>query len=1397
MIHHAPRGKNQGRRLRWLVWASLLALCIGADALSGADAAAAGAVRLMPPYRTRGDAIDDPVQLKSERKAFQAAYEGYRLAAKEYRDEVREFISKEVRQRQQNIASSYQGQTDQLEQQQFDLRRDAIARLEDFIFRHRDHERYTPDVMFRLAELYYEDTIASYNRAQDNFQREVDLYSRGKLLDPPSDSDRDFSRSVALYKYLHWTPEGAKMPTLSGRLEGITLPKRWPTYAMADAAMYLQGYCEYESGDIQKAIATLSALEDHYPQSKYVAEAWLRVGEMYFDDNEFEQAADAYQKAAKRAFETKDHKNYALALYKLGWSNFQLYRYPDAVRWFQKLIEFEDAQSLSKDAKDKKASELDLRKEAIEYLAKSLAEPTWDDDGCDDFGSETSKGACTILDPRLRPRLYVASVLPPKYDDFPNWQKSLQGEALQKVSTALAAREAVRKDLINGRPYVFDILVTYGNTLYDQKEDDYYRQAVQVLGFVVENYPMSREAQDLQRKIIKSVDILAAAAASYQAMLAKHKSGEKVLQPDEVTDATIGLAMALGDQERQVQERRRYLQMFGKDTAWYQKWGADKDLAAQVEDTVSKVRYDFALLNHAQAQQLRIAGDEEGALRKYGEAAREYEILLRSDMESPNAYNLAWTLAEVLYFSGKRCDALRTKERDLLRIKDPKTGEEGNLVPYPDNLAPQVVSACDQMRKSIEYYALVRDWKGQRTRDAEGKPMDFREQAGLSALAASNLVLNARAAYPLSQKDRMETRNLPDIRPSSKQDEEDQKVVENTDGIVRVKPQLLDAGAVDWIQQVDAYVTSNLEMAKDPSTIQKLALQVSELLYKNRQFDPWKEGETPKTPADFWSARKRFWWIIEKYPQSNQAIEAFKNLITTYLLEKDYKEMQRVAAYGEEHGVGEKKLRQDVFKTLHEIELSAIAKDAAGRWDRANARVTEAEKANSPDDAGLVLADARKTFDEAGDMFYDLRMKVDKPKEQKALLMNSVRAYYKAEKWDKCFKVLKEAEELMRSAKATTPVEKEEIVKILDEIVVTRANLNYQFFNVPEAINDYRLLYDNDPKGKKAAEYLKSAADLAFYNSNWDLAVQLDKDLILRFEKDPDAKRKELVQKSAWRIQEAWQKKGDINKQIDGLESFIARYQADKAVSAKVFKAYGMIAEIYESRGDRKNSERLFKRIVEAFDKGFFEKNGGPEATAAAQSVFMLMKPRYDTFMATKLVENNKLSPTKRMEDLQKQVKDMMDVVLGAMVKQKNPQTGAMEETRTGKDGLFNEYKEKVAAYGSQNWSYAAYLYRGKMLQYLARSIYNAPRPEMSDEELEQYEEILEQFGGQVENQAIRSLETALKDAESKGLVNNWVTELRKAMNQYKPAEYPLLKDEKRLTADPAGTLPMPDKELR
>ena len=1378
-------------------------------------------VHLMPKYQVRGEPVVDQVAIKQERKNFEASYQQFRVAATEYQSAVKEFIGREINTRKSALNDQYKGQIDALDKAQYDLRKDAITRMEEFILRHRDHDTYTPDTMFRLAELYYEDTKASYGRSTDEFNRQLDLYNRGKLLDPPSDPDQDFSRSIAIYKYLHWVPDGTKMDPLSGKLDGIVLEKRWPNYKYADAAMYLQGFCESEQGESDKAIATFSKIEEHYPKSAYVPEAWLRVGEMLFDDNEFEGAADAYKHAADAALRNGDDANYMLALYKLGWSNFQLYKYPDAVRYFQKLIEYEVNNQAKLSAK---AKQLNLRKEAIEYLAKSLAEPSWDDDGCDDFGSEDAHNGCLQLDPALRPRLYVSSIIEPKFDDefkHPQWMDAAKpgSEPRTRVEANYAARQAVRQDLTTGdKPYLFDILLMYGNTLYEQSEDEYYRQAVLVYGYAINRWPLAREAQAMQRKVIKAVDILASAGISCEESLRKHKDGTKVLKPEDLQAALICLKMSLADQGRQVDERKRYLGMFGKDSAWYEKWGQDKDLAAQVEETTTKVRGDFAILILRQAQALKQAGRMDEAMEKYAEATREYEAIFKADPKSAKAYETAWILAETLYFGGFRCKPMPNE----------KNPGDPTPLPWPAPIVPAVKKGCDSMARALDYYLMVRDWKGPRPLDESGKPMDYNSEtdprvtssASASAIDAAHKILLARASYPVDDPEHLDALQLADIRPTKAQDDAEEEICKKyleesgtKDKSCHVKPGKLDPKVVEWMELVDNYIAKNMDTVfkDDPDRIPKYALQLAELLYKNRMFDPNKELATATVKAEFWSARDRFWWILNKFLKSKLAEEAYKDLLTTYKLEHDFDKLQEVADWGEAHEIGSAEEREKIRTAVKEEALGAISKSADGLLEKADKQVAEAENAPDPETAGKILADARARYDQAGEDYYKLRKQVPEKdtSRQKAALMNAARAWYRGEQWEKCVAVLKEAEDKIRNASLDDvepkkrDEEKNKNIARLQEIVQMRADLNFKFFKIPEAIADYRLLYDNASKStekdapKQAAKYLTNAAQLAFFNSDWDLANELDRQIIARYEKDTDEDAKKRVVASAWRITENFQKRGDINGQINALEQFITRYTADKQNSSKVFKAYSTIAEIYESRGDKKGAEKMYKRILDAFKVGKFEMNGRAESTAAAQAQFMLMKPRFDSFMGTKIAMNPKLPASKAMPEVIKQVKAMLDTLLGP----EREVVGADGKKATERDnskGLYDEYDKAVTQYQSQNWSYAAFLYRAKMLQYLARTIYTAPQPEnMSEEEQAALDEFLEKFGKQIEDKAIKDLTLALKDAEAKGVVNQWVTDLRKAINQYKPKEYPLLKEEKRLVTDPSGTLTEPDKELR
>ena len=89
----------------------------------------------MPPTAMRAS-HRRPGGAQERTQGFQERiHESYKLAAKGTATKSASSLTKSAS-ASRNISGSYWGQIDQLEQQQFDLRRDAISRLEDFIYRH-------------------------------------------------------------------------------------------------------------------------------------------------------------------------------------------------------------------------------------------------------------------------------------------------------------------------------------------------------------------------------------------------------------------------------------------------------------------------------------------------------------------------------------------------------------------------------------------------------------------------------------------------------------------------------------------------------------------------------------------------------------------------------------------------------------------------------------------------------------------------------------------------------------------------------------------------------------------------------------------------------------------------------------------------------------------------------------------------------------------------------------------------------------------------------------------------------------------------------------------------------------------------------------------------------------
>lgn len=358
------------------------------------------------------------------------AFRSYERAGISMRDEIRAAIQREGDERIAYIKKLYDAQLQGKDEERDSRRADAIRLFERFIERYPSHAVHTPDTMFRLAELYYEQAQVDYMAEQDSYDDRRALYERGKIAEEPASPEPRYDRVIS---------------TLS------SLTRRFPAYRFTDAALYLLGYTQLEAGEDEAGKQTYLTLVADHPKSEYAPEALLRLGEVEFDYAEFEQAAEYY----KKVMDYPDSEFFDLALYKLAWSYYQMFDYDRAIKTFKDLIAHYDRQKTADGALEGREGQ--LRGEAVDYVAKALAEHDWDGDGVADAGAGL-------------PRVY-------KY---------------------LSAKEG----------YEREVLAAHAQVLYELHDADRYREAIKVYEKLVRANPVDPENPRYHEQVIRIYDTL-------------------------------------------------------------------------------------------------------------------------------------------------------------------------------------------------------------------------------------------------------------------------------------------------------------------------------------------------------------------------------------------------------------------------------------------------------------------------------------------------------------------------------------------------------------------------------------------------------------------------------------------------------------------------------------------------------------------------------------------------------------------------------------------------------------------------------------------------------------------------------------------------------------------------
>ena len=204
-----------------------------------------------------------------------------------------------------------------------DKKRDElIADLQAIIPRIPDSERKA-DLYFQLAELHWEKArYVSLLEVKEYDEAYAKWLQARKGAEPKVSSARsDEQRRKALELYQ------------------IVL-KNYPQYERKDEVLFVQAYNLYEVGKKDEAVQGYRDLIWQYPKSKFVPDAFVQIGEHYFQSNDLPHAREAFEKAAS----FKLPKVYPFALYKLAWCDYNAGDYARAISRFEEVVEYAETQ---------------------------------------------------------------------------------------------------------------------------------------------------------------------------------------------------------------------------------------------------------------------------------------------------------------------------------------------------------------------------------------------------------------------------------------------------------------------------------------------------------------------------------------------------------------------------------------------------------------------------------------------------------------------------------------------------------------------------------------------------------------------------------------------------------------------------------------------------------------------------------------------------------------------------------------------------------------------------------------------------------------------------------------------------------------------------------------------
>ncbi len=234
-------------------------------------------------------------------------------SSKEFVNEIDSIIARQRTLKKIDLEESFEGRVENIEVLEESNRKLSIESFENYL-REYPNSDHVPDVLYRLGKLYYEDASQKLIRDTESYEKEYQKFIRGEVQVLPPEPNIDYSLAVGVL---------------------TKLINNYKDYRYRDDAMYLLGYAYFEEGQMGKAVPVFRQIINEFPNSERLPEIYTRLGENYFDMDDFDTAISYYS----MVLNYPDSVYYENVLYKLGWIYYSRGKINESADFFVTLID--------------------------------------------------------------------------------------------------------------------------------------------------------------------------------------------------------------------------------------------------------------------------------------------------------------------------------------------------------------------------------------------------------------------------------------------------------------------------------------------------------------------------------------------------------------------------------------------------------------------------------------------------------------------------------------------------------------------------------------------------------------------------------------------------------------------------------------------------------------------------------------------------------------------------------------------------------------------------------------------------------------------------------------------------------------------------------------------------